>query len=60
MRSVYWYGMDITPFMESEQELKNIKESLQIASELGNMVYGHGIYQKILIDESVRTRYTWR
>ena len=30
-------GMDITPFMESEQELKNIKESLQIASELGNI-----------------------
>lgn len=30
-------GMDITSFMESEQELKSVKENLQIASELGNV-----------------------
>ena len=30
-------GMDITSFMESEEELKNIKENLRVASELGNI-----------------------
>lgn len=30
-------GMDITSFMESEEELKNVKEDLRVASELGSI-----------------------
>lgn len=30
-------GMDITSFMESEEELKSVKESLRVASELGSI-----------------------
>ena len=30
-------GMDITSFMESEHELKDVKENLEIASEMGNI-----------------------
>ncbi|MGC8846589.1 MAG: PAS domain-containing protein, partial [Candidatus Hydrogenedens sp.] len=30
-------GMDITAFMESEEKLKNVKENLRVASELGSI-----------------------